>query len=252
MNYSRGYEYVTLICMILFVVVPQTLRAQNDKVVLKLKYGTTLSGRFLNVDDDGVTFMPTPFDTIEVEKRNIRKILYPYQVSVHSNGAYHHNEGLFGNLSLGFTANSYYTIQLDAIIGKKFEGKYALGIGGGFEAGDIDVRGLYLNHEFLTAFGYARYVILDRRGRVFLDGKFGYGFVNENSTDPHEGGLMGQPGIGLLLASKGNFRISLKLSQYIQSTKGNTTQIDSIGNPVFGRYRLTYNRTLLKLGIEFR
>ena len=68
----------------------------------------------------------------------------------------------------------------------------------------------------------------------------------------YSGGVHFQPGFGVHFASRRKARFILTLSQMIQNTRGERVDFDFLSNPINIKYKYWYNRTMLKIGVEWK
>lgn len=226
-----------------------------EKVSITYSDGSFFVGDVISRDDTHIHLRLSTLDTIKLSKQSIKKITSMDGWKFHSKGRYHFSKGIYGYVSLGVSVGGVNEVSsmLDFLIGYRHSERLSYGIGFGTAYSDASVAGLFLSHYFVPVFGYGRYYLNDAKIKPYVETRLGYGFANERSwqEDTHSGGMYISPGIGLHIASKGKVKWHIGIGQYIQSTSGENQFSDSRGLPVFASYDLWYNRTFLKIGIEF-
>ena len=192
-------------------------------------------------------------DTIHLDPRHITLVLSEADIYPFNNQKYHIKKGLFANSSLMFHAGWESSVQWDGTIGLGLTERWDVGLGLGISGHDMSLGNDWVSHEFINAFGYGRFFLNDRKWRLYLDSKMGYGFplLNEWDLDnDYSGGFFLQPGAGIIFSSKSAYKWNIGLSQYILNAKGNTTSFGNFGNPIEVDYNVWYNRTVIQFGLS--
>ncbi|MFY0598073.1 MAG: hypothetical protein JXR03_00280 [Cyclobacteriaceae bacterium] len=215
------------------------------------KDGSILIGKQLGTKDEKIDFRLNTTDTIHVPMSYIQEIKGPDEVVIYPGGRYHYISKTFLFLSGGLGVNYEFSGQMNGAIGHRFAKKYAAGLGIGYESHTASVGGLFLQNDFMTLYGFGRYYINDRKSRLFADMKLGYGKpVNQFFTDNHSGGVVIQPGIGVVMAARKNLRWVYSISHTFQHTNGSTLEPDLFGNPIEAKYDIWYRRLMITIGME--
>ncbi|MEM8526067.1 MAG: hypothetical protein AAGG68_15620 [Bacteroidota bacterium] len=231
------------------------------KTIIFYQDGSVFLGEIIDENSQEISLIISTLDTIRVNKNFIRRIRRtPKDIIMHTNGKYHYTKGMFGGLEYGYGLSANYTVQFDVIAGIHLDSKYAVGIGTGihsytsvFQSPDNNNFN-WITNNFFPLYAYGRYTPWNKRWRPYFDVKVGYGSPIQSWWDNNDrkGGLLFQPGVGLKFASRNNFRFKISLSQAVQRAVGTSFRWDNLGNEVQFDYRLWQNRTMLKIGIEFR
>jgi len=251
-----------LTLFVLCLSVGQTLAQVKmpPKTIIFYQDGSLFIGEIVEESSQEIQLVISTLDTISVNKNFIRRIKRaPEDIIVHSNGKYHFTKGVFAGLEHGYGLSGNYTVQLDMILGMHLNEKYAVGMGMGYHLYDSffitpNNNAAWISNPTFPLYAYGRYTPWKKRWRPYADIKLGYGSAVQRWWDNNnrQGGLLVQPGIGIKFASRNNFRFKISLSQAIQRAVGTRFSWDSLGNEVQFDYRLWQNRTMLKIGIEFR
>lgn len=231
---------------------PLFLSAQNtaERIIAYTKDGSVFNGQILREDEGFIYIALTIGDTVRLNRDFVKKSINSTNVFVHDKGRYHFKEGIFGDISLAFIGDGWEgTTQFDMIAGYRLRPNLSLGGGVSFTHSDMSFLETWLIHDVTAPFAFARFYPRNKRRRFYLEGKLGYGFINDPNAD---GGINVQPGLGWHFASKNKFKMYLGLSQFLWNVSGIDTHFDWMNNPVITDYNIWYNRTLIKIGVQFR
>lgn len=239
-----------------------TVAAQDSSKVEKLsiqyKDGSVFQGQVVRQESAFIMLKIITGDTIKVDRSLATKITSSNDISIYRRGSYHLKTGFFGytSLNIGGDAQLQATSQIELVIGRRLSERWSVGVGYGRTFSDAWLGGIWTDHIFKNLFGYGRYYLKNSRIRPYVDSKLGYGFAGGRNNpfvfDNHSGGINFQPGIGLHFASKRSFRWIIGIGQNLQFTKGVNTDQGPFSNPITANYRLWYNRTVFKIGLEFK
>jgi len=223
----------------------------NSESLIHCRDGSQYIGAKVGMNGSNMLFRLNTTDTINVPVDFIKKFLGPEDVIIFNNGRYHLTSSWFLMLSNGYSFGWDFSGQINALVGWRFNKQFAAGIGTGFESHEGEFGGVYLWDDFHTVYGYGRFYISERKKRLYLDSKLGYGFsVNDWGPDSHKGGLAVQPGIGLIYPSRKGYRWFISLSNLFQHTSGNTREFDTFSNPITTEYKIWYKQVIFTFGIE--
>ncbi|MEO9477207.1 MAG: hypothetical protein ABJG41_16800 [Cyclobacteriaceae bacterium] len=213
--------------------------------------GSQYIGSKVGMNGSNMLFRLNTTDTINVPVEFIKKYLGPDDIIIYNNGRYHLTSSWFLMLSNGYSFGWDFTGQVNALLGWRFNKQLAAGIGTGFESHEGEFGGIYLWDDFHTVYGYGRFYISERKKRIYLDSKLGYGIpVNDWGPDNHTGGALIQPGIGLIYPSRRGYRWFVALSNLFQYTSGSSREFDSFSNPIVTKYKIWYKQVIFTVGIE--
>ena len=244
-----------MITLLLLSAFEGSTQTRNGHSIVKYVDGSKFIGKIISENEDNLLMVASTGDTLHLRQILVRSIQRPSDIILYNNGKYHWSKGPFATFTFGFTPSTYISNHVDLVVGYKFRQRYAAGLGVGIDYNDAEVAGLFMYHDFVSFFGYGRYSLGRQNARFFVDAKLGYGFANEDIWfEPHSfnGGIHFRPGIGMLLASRNKFRFLLGIHQYIQQASGRFTQLDLGGSQIEADYSLLYNRTMVRLAVEFR
>jgi len=237
----------------------QSIRAQittENKAIIYYFDGSIFVGHIVAEDALQMQLIAVTLDTININKAYIKRILRNSEhVLLHQGGKYHYTHGNFVSLSLGGSGGDRSSdFELDLILGKRFSKQLSVGIGVGLSHHSTwNFNGLWLDNGFVPIFGYGRYYLRHKKARIFAAAKLGYGIASDwNFGNEHAGGIYFQPAIGVHFASRKRTRFIFTIGQTLQHTKGTQFSWDSLGNEVRFNYKYLFNRTMIKIGIEFK
>ncbi|MEM9338551.1 MAG: hypothetical protein AAGA66_07460 [Bacteroidota bacterium] len=230
----------------------------GKKVAVYYQDGSVFVGQVISEKADGMKLRLSTNDTIAVNPFFIKKIR-----DWKNNGVFHYEKGYFANVSFSLGSSSYFGSHGEANLtfGKRFNEKWAAGIGVGRAGGELDVaRSVFLYHSFTTLYGYGRYYLGKgtRKVKPYVDTRIGYGFIDEdvfffNVNNEQNGGAYYSPGIGLHFASKNSVKWHISISRYSQNVSG--TRTDNFGpfnNPIVTDYNAWSNSFMVRFGIEIK
>lgn len=235
----------------------QQLEAQEleyPKTIIRYYDGSLILGEIVGENESELQIRNIHFPSnLLLTKDNIRKIYRTDEnVYIYKRGKFHPKRGKFSSFTIGFPIAPNPSFHVDLMVGRRLTDKYAVGFGTGIHMNDSYFRGLYATNHFIPVYAHGRYYLGKGRARIYAFTKLGYGIaVRLGFSDEHSGGVMAQPGVGVVFASRKGKRYTLSLSNYIQHTKGNNTSFDLFNNPIEFDYSLWYNRVILNFGFEF-
>lgn len=236
----------------------ENVTPEPEKLSINYKDGSFYQGQVVRWEPNHIILKITTGDTITVDRSLITKIKSSKDVRVYRKGSYHLKTGYYGYATLNVGSDDFAqaTTQIELIIGKRMTEKWSVGIGYGRTYSDATLAGVWTNHTFRNLFGYGRYYLKNSKVQPYVDAKLGYGFAAGGNDvfffDPHSGGFNFQPGIGLHFASKKATRWVIGIGQNLQYTRGSNTDQGPFGSPIIADYKLWYNRTVFKIGFEFK
>ncbi len=245
----------TILLFISAVVYAQNQSGPPERVSVSYRDGSFFVGDVIKWEANHLYIRLSTLDTIKLNRAFIKKVESSKKLSVHSKGKYHFKKGVYAYSSLSVGGGEDYSAisQVDWLVAYRHNEKMSYGVGFGTVYADASVSGLYVTHYFIPLFGYGRYYFNNSNVQPYIDFRAGYGFSNRRpwQEDDYSGGLYVVPGFGIHIASKSKLKWHIGVGQHLQSTSGNSQLFDSRGLPVFTNYDLWYNRTVLKVGIEF-
>lgn len=141
--------------------------------------------------------------------------------------------------------------HISSDLGWRFNSKFALAGGLGFEFNETELAGFRIDTQFLTTYLKARYYFLSTRYRPYVYGRLGYGFgpPDENVSD-HGDGINYQIGISMLFPNSNKYKYAVGLYWHQQIASGQESYIDPFGNEINTVYDLIINRLMLKIAID--
>ena len=232
----------------------QKIQVKNQGAIIQTFDGSVFIGSIVQETNTKLHFTILTGDTITLNKGLIRKIRKTSEnILMHSRAKFHYTKGVFVNIQSGFGLDDNGSGQIDMTLGYRLNKRYSVGLGIGLSYYSTIFGGRWIETNSIPLFSYGRYYPLDSKVRPYVDLRLGWGFPNRNAFgSDHNGGVLMQPGIGIHFASKKNLRFLLSLSQVLQHTRGDDFFIDPLGNPVSSDFSIWYNRTILKVGLEWR
>ena len=255
------YPYVmkNLLHTTFIVLLAMSISAQSrvDKSVIYANDGSVYIGEIISENALDIKMVIGTMDTINLDKRYIKKMNNPPEhIVMYEKGKYHKTGGLFLSLQLlsGFTDDDNATVNFSIISGKRLNAKWQVGLGYGVTANTVRLPGdFWADHEFQNVFAYGRYNIKQSKVMLFADSALGYGIAASGArwSGDYTSGVYFQPGIGIEFANRKKLKWSIKLSQYVQPTSGLINLETNFGTPGIYEYKLIYNRTLLGVGMTF-
>ena len=254
------YKYLFLF----FIICSSHLIGQDDKTVdvISLKDGSVLVGKFINVTDSTYLFSISSADSIEVRKSEVLNI--SFDVKNYNSSTFRHkkvssrrkektykHDGWFLAVDLGMVSGREAHWHSSLTLGKRITSRFYLGIQGGKE-NIQNAQPLIWQTDGIWPVGfYTRYYPLRDKWSPFVSARVGYAFIDDKSQTKKSGGINILPGVGFRLPTSGKIHFLLSAHQYFQKTKGNGLYDQGFRYPVEVSYNLWYNRTVIKVGIEF-
>jgi hypothetical protein len=249
---------IYLICILSFSI--QNVFAQknsNISTALYLEDGSIYIGEIVSEDAFEIVLKTEFIGEVTVpaylvKNRSNKGIIVPNTIA-----KYHKTTGNFFTFDYTFNFGDNNLSQLNFIFGKRLKPNLNLGIGMAYTYMATNSRVRFIDQQLLQTYVYGQYFFNDKKWRLFVDAKMGYGF-DISGTDNfgfgdirNTGGVYFNPGIGFQLANRKNMKWSFKLSQHIQ--KATTTDFfqDNLQNPVSINSNVWYNRTTFTVGINF-
>jgi len=227
----------------------------ENKAIVYYQDGSVFIGHIVEEDALQMKVVVVTLDTITINKAFIKRILRNAEnVLLHQGGKFHYTDGNFVSASSGGGLSEDESVELSLILGKRLNTKWSVGVGVAISNHSIwNFNGLWIDNGFIPVFGYGRYYLRDKKVRVFAAASLGYGIASDlGFGGNHSGGVYFQPAIGLHFASRKRARFIITLGQTLQRTKGTQWRWDSLGNEIVFDYKYLFNRTMLKIGIEFK
>ncbi len=226
---------------------------QSKKAIVQYNDGSVFIGDIVSEGTLNLKMILATNDTINLNKVNIERIKRgDKNISIFEGAKFHYTKGFFMSLQLGGGFDNQ-TSQAVFIAGYRFNRKLAAGLG--FGAGNnstISFR-TWIDASTIPVFAYARFYPFDKRVKPFVASSLGYGFRDNNAFGAdHTGGLFFQPEIGVNFASRRRLRFTLSIAQQLQHISGSSFFFDQFSNPVTTNFNLWFNRTIFKIGIEWK
>lgn len=251
-----------LTLLVLYLSVGQALTQIKipPRTIIFYEDGSVFIGEIASENSQILSLVISTLDTIQINKNFVRRIKRtPEDIILFNKGKYHFTKGGFGGIEHGYGISENYTVQFDIIAGIHLNEKYSVGIGTGYHEYDSFFQSpnngfTWISNASFPLYAYGRYHPWNKKWRPYADLKLGYGSPIQTWWDNNNrrGGLFMQPGIGIKFASRNNFRFKISLSQAIQRSVGTRFGWDNLGNEIQFDYRIWQNRTMLKIGFEFR
>lgn len=187
---------------------------------------------------------------------------YDYGLIEYDNYKYHDIYGLHYGFAMAIglddissdTTKHLAAVHLDTYIGWRFNKKFSLTSGLGFEFNESRISGFRFDTQFLTLHLGGRYNILNTKYLPYVYSRLGYGFgpPQEEALVDHENGVNYQAGIGLTFPSRKSHKYFIAFAWHHQQAKGAESFIDPFGNEINTRYDILINRLVIKFGMEFK
>lgn len=199
----------------------------------------------------------TTNDTVNLNKAYIKRIKRgDKNISLFGGAKFHYTEGFFMSFQLGGWGDeegNNQTNEVRFIGGYRFNKKFAAGLGIGAGYNSTFSFGTWIDVSTIPVFAYARFYPIDKKVKPFIAGSVGWGFEDAGlwRTD-HSGGVYFQPEIGVNFASRKRMRFTLSIGQQVQHTKGSNQNFDQFNNPITSNFNLWFNRTVFKLGVDWK
>ena len=220
-----------------------------EKALITYEDGSYFIGNILRRDGPVWNFELSTGDTINLKTEKILDYLSASEVFFYKHRRYHPKKSIFIGTSLATHAGWESSVHWDGTIGMSVTEKVDFGVGVAISGHDLDLGDDWVYNEFVNLYGYGRYCLNDRSMRLYLDAKAGYASPINWWDESNTGGMYFQPGVGVLLSSRGYFKWHVGLSQYLLHTKGQTTSWGPGGNTIEVDYDIWYNRTVFQFGV---
>lgn len=228
----------------------------SNSAIVHYNDGSIFVGRILEESTLEMELLLTTNDTITLNKAFIHRIKRGNRnISLYGGAKFHYTKGVFVSLQIGgnITLQEESTDQVDLIVGYRFNKKWATGIGIGSSYNSSLDFGTTLDAGATPVFLYGRYYPIDKKIKPFVAAKVGWGFPSQQEINgDHQGGALFQPEIGVNFSSYKRIRVLVSLGQQLQNIRGDNLDFDSFGNPIRSKFDLWFNRTVLKLGVEWK
>ena len=250
-------RFISTLCLLCIGIAAFAQILDAKRVIISLHDGSVFIGRIVQEDELNMDLLVITQDTVHIQKGLIKDIRRNSKdILIHSGGKMHYTGGPFFSINFGMGGNlaDNPSADLDVIYGQRINKRWSVGGGVALSLNSATLPSWqWITTHFMPVFAYGRYYINDKKVRPFAHARLGYGFrTNIFWNDEHTGGLHFQPGVGIHFASRKSSRFVISLSQMLQNTKGSTFNFDVFSNPVNFNSNHWYNRTILKIGIEFK
>ncbi|MDG2450356.1 MAG: hypothetical protein P8M34_11980 [Saprospiraceae bacterium] len=254
---------VIFICALLCFTTDQLSAQKGTKVdVVKLTDGSVLVGQFLNVTDTSYLFSTASMDSIHINKKFISSI--DFGITEVDNTIYENrkvktikkekvykNTGIFGMTDVGMVSGEEVHWHASLTLGYRLNPRFYLGIQGGKE-NILNAQPLLWQTDGIWPIGiYGRYYPLKTKLRPYVSTRVGYAFIDDKFNTMKSGGMNILPGIGIHFPSRNGLHFHISLHQYFQKTQGTSEMDIGMQNPIVINYDLWYNRSVVKIGVEF-
>jgi len=220
--------------------------------------GSVFVGRIVEESPLAMDLMLSTGDTISLNKTYIHRIKRGDQnISLYNGAKFHYTKGYFITAQLGGNASfndwDGGTDQFELIGGYRFSKSVAAGLGIGVSFNSTNTFGTWIEASAVPVFTYGRFYLADKRMKPFVATKLGWAFPDNNAFGgDHRGGMLFQPEIGVNFASRRRIRWLLTVGQQLQNIRGNDLNFDQFGNPINSNFNIWFNRTVIKVGIEWK
>jgi hypothetical protein len=246
----------SLLAFYIFLVGFETLAQDSfefDKVAVYCHDGSIFKGELLGADALEMELLLTTGDTVHVKHLMIFKIISSKDLFLYPKTRYHFKKGVYGLASFAGGGNEREaSSHALGTIAFRYAEKISFGIGSGIAYADSFIAGQWLFHQYAPIYGYGRYNLTDKRRRLYVDSKLGYGVAFNNGwNNDHSGGVYFQPGFGVHFATKKKVKWHMGINQLMYYTSGESNQLDPFGLPVHTEYSILYNRLMFTVGFEF-
>jgi len=229
----------------------------STKAIVQYNDGSVFIGDITFEGTLAMKMVLTTNDTVNLNKAYIKRIKRgDKNISLFNGAKFHYTKGYFLSLQYGgMNSNDFNneTIEMVFIGGYRFNKKLAAGLGFGVGYNYTVSFGTWIDASTIPVFAYARYYPIEKKIKPFVAGRLGWGFQNgEPWRTDHSGGLYFQPEIGVNFASRRRIRFTLSVGQQIQHIEGSSFIFDQFSNPVTSTFNLWFNRTIFKVGIDWK
>lgn len=259
MTRYRTFILLTLFCLSTCLCFGQRRGSKKEttRAIVQYEDGSVFIGQIIEEGLLELKMVLTTQDTITLNKVYIKRIRRTDKnISLHGGAKFHYTKGLFYSLQFGgafVDEGDNETGQIEAIVGYRINKKVAAGIGFGNSYNSTFAFGTWIDANAIPVFAYGRYYPLDKKIKPFVAGKIGWAFPDQNTfSGDHQGGLLFQPEIGVNFASRRRMRFLITVGQQVQNIRGENLDFDAFGNRIESKYSLWFNRTVLKIGFEWK
>ena len=225
----------------------------SKKAIVQYSDGSVFTGDIIYEGTLNMKMVLATNDTINLNKVYIKRIKRgDKNISIFEGSKFHYTKGFFMSLQFGGGFDNR-TSQAVFIAGYRFNKKLAAGLGFGAVNNTTTSFNTWIDASTVPVFAYARFYPFDKKVKPFVAGSLGYGFRDNSifGTD-HTGGLFLQPEIGINFSSRRRLRFILSIAQQFQHVRGSSFFFDQFSNPVTTNFNLWFNRTVLKIGLEWK
>lgn len=232
-------------------------KKESTRAIVQYEDGSVFIGQIIQEGSLSMKMVLSTKDTISINKIYIKRIRRTDKnISLYNGAKFHYTKGIFYSLQFGGNVGDNVeneTSQVDLIVGYRFNKKFAAGIGFGNSYNYTFSFGTDIDANATPVFAYGRYYPIDKKIRPFIAGKIGWAFPSQEIIrGDHNGGFLIQPEIGVNFSSRRRIRFLISLGQQIQNISGELLDFDPFGNRIESKYDLWFNRTVLKVGIEWK
>lgn len=229
----------------------------STRAIVQYNDGSVFIGDILFEGTLNMKMILSTNDTVNLNKAYIKRIKRgDKNISLFGGAKFHYTEGFFMSLQFGgMNSNDFSneTSEFSFIGGYRFNKKLAAGLGFGAGYNTTFSFGTWIDASTIPVFAYARFYPFDKKVKPFVAGRLGWGFPDNNAWGgDHTGGLYFQPEIGINFASRRRIRFTLSIGQQIQHIKGSNVNFDQFSNPITSNYNLWFNRTVFKVGLDWK
>ena len=231
---------------------------ESKKAIVQYNDGSVFVGDIVFEGTLNLKMILATNDTVSLNKVNIKRIKRgDKNISLFKGAKFHYTKGFFMALQFGGMNSGDFdneTIELTLIGGYRLNKKLAVGLGIGVANNSTFSFGTWISATTTPIFAYARFYPFDKKVKPFIASSIGWGFPDR---DPwaffnHSGGLYFQPEIGVNFASRRRMRIKLSIGQQIQHIRGTDINFDQFFNQVTTKIDLWFNRTIFKIGLDWK
>ncbi len=231
--------------------------ASSSRAIVQYNDGSVFIGDIVYEGTLQMKMALTTNDTVNLNKAYIKRIKRgDKNISLFNGAKFHYTEGFFMSLQFGGMNSDDFnneTSEFTFVGGYRFNKKLAAGLGFGAAYNTTFSFGTWIDASTIPVFAYARYYPFDKKVKPFVAGRLGWGFRDANAFGSnHSGGAYFQPEIGVNFASRRRIRFTLSLGQQIQHIEGSNVNFDQFSNPVTSNFNLWFNRTIFKVGIDWK
>ncbi len=176
--------------------------------------------------------------------------------------SYHDTYGFHYGFAIGIglddfsadTTKHLSAAHLDTYVGWRFNKKFSVTTGLGFEFNESLVSGFRFDTQFFTMHVGGRYNIFNTKYLPYVYTRLGYGFgpPQEGTIVDHDDCANYQVGVGMTFPSHKSYRYFAAIAWHQQEARGAESFIDPLGNEINTKYDIVINRLVLKLGMEFK